>query len=122
MLMTKISFIPTVQALMSDGAGLVATVDGKRFVGLNIHGFSAIKVFMEILSYCLGHKCSLFSTIKERHLYSRKNFHGTPENREKHESLAQRIFPRLQYVEKKTLVYHVLSFISAVWFQLKLVA
>ena len=29
-------------------------------------GFSTIKVFTEILSRCLGHKCSLFSTIKER--------------------------------------------------------
>ena len=29
--------------------------------------------------------------------YSRKNFQGTLENREKRESLAQRIFPRLRY-------------------------
>ena len=41
----------------------------------------------------LAIKCSLFSTIKERRLYSWKNFHGT----EKHESLAQRIFSRLRY-------------------------
>ena len=26
-----------------------------------------------------------------------ESFHGTPENREKHESLAQQIFPCLQY-------------------------
>ena len=58
------------------------TVDGERFTGLNIRGFSAIKVFAEILLHCLGHKCSLFSTIKERHLYSWKYFHSTPENRE----------------------------------------
>ena len=44
------------------------------------------------------HKYSLFSIIKERHLYSRKNFCGTPENREKRESLAQQIFPRLWYI------------------------
>ena len=54
----------------------------------NICGFSAIEVFTEILSWCLGHKCSLFSTIKERRLNSWKNFHGTRENRK---SLAQRI-------------------------------
>ena len=66
---------------------------GERFTGLNIRGFSAIKVFMEIFSRFLGHKYSLFSIVKERCLYSRKNFHGTPENREKCESLAQRIFP-----------------------------
>ena len=54
------------------------TVHGERFPGLNIHGFSAIEVFTDILSHCLGHKCSLFSTVKERRLYSQKNFHGTP--------------------------------------------
>ena len=71
------------------------TVDRERFAGLNIHSFSAIKVFTEILSHCLGHKCSLFSTIKEWRLYSQKNFCVTPENREKCKSLAQRIFPHL---------------------------
>ena len=43
-----------------------------RLAGRNIRGFSVIKVFTEILSLCLGHKCSLFSTIKERRLYLRK--------------------------------------------------
>ena len=43
-----------------------ATVDRERFAGLNIRGFSAIKVFVEILSRCLGHKYLLFSTIKKR--------------------------------------------------------
>ena len=66
---------------------------GERFAGLNIRGFSGIKIFMEIFSRCLGHKYSLFSIIKERHLYSWKNFRGTPENCEKHESLAKQIFP-----------------------------
>ena len=55
------------------------TVDGERFAGLNIHGFSAIKVFVEIFSHFLGHRYSLFSINKERHLYSRKNFCGIPE-------------------------------------------
>ena len=32
------------------------SVDGERFAGLNIRGFSAIKVFAELFSYCLGHK------------------------------------------------------------------
>ena len=44
------------------------------------------------------HKYLLFSIIKESHLYSWKNYCGTPENREKGESLAQQIFPRLRYV------------------------
>ena len=72
------------------------TVDGERFAGLNTRGFSAIEVFMEIFLHCLGHKYSLFSIIKERHLYLRKSFHSTPENCEKHKSLAQRIFPCLR--------------------------
>ena len=67
----------------------IDTVDGERFAGLNIRSFSAIKVFAEIFSCCLGHKYSLFSINKDRHLYSWKNFRGTPENREKRESLAQ---------------------------------
>ena len=46
------------------------------------------------------HKYSLFSIIKERHLYSQKNFHGTPENREKRESLAQRMFYCLRYYDQ----------------------
>ena len=75
------------------------TIDRERFAGLNIHGFSTIEIFTEIFSRYLGHKCSLFSTTKEpeRCLYSWKNFHGTPENRECRESLAQRIFPHLRY-------------------------
>ena len=67
---------------------LLTTVDGKRFAGLNTHGFSIIKVFAKIFSCCLDHKYSLFSIIKEKHLYSRKNFRGTPKNREKREYLA----------------------------------
>ena len=45
-------------------------VDVERFTGLNVHGFSFIKVFVEILLCCLGQKYSLFSIIKERCLYS----------------------------------------------------
>ena len=72
--------------------------DGERFAGLNIRGFSTIEVFTEILSRCLDHKCLSFSTIKERRLYSWKNFCGTIENCEKCKSLAQRIFSHLQSV------------------------
>ena len=72
---------------------ILCTVDGERFAGLNIGGFSAIEVFTEILLHCLG---SLFSTIKERHLYLRKIFHSIPENRKQRESLAQRIFSYLR--------------------------
>ena len=77
-----------------------STIDGKRFAGLNIHGFSAVKVFTEILSRCLDHKFSIFSTIKERRLYSRENLCGTPENCEQCKSLAQWIFPCLQYAPR----------------------
>ena len=68
-------------------------IDLERFAGLSICGFSATEVFTEILSRSLGHKYSLFSTIKERCLYSWKTF--APENRENCESLAQQIFPRI---------------------------
>ena len=74
---------------MLTSASKVITVDGERFAGLNIHGFSTIEVFVEIFSCCLGHKYSLFSIITERHLYLWKNFRGTLENREKRENLAQ---------------------------------
>ena len=72
------------------------TIDREKFAGLNIRGFSAIEVFTEIFLCCLDCKYSLFSTIKERHLYSHENFCSTPENREKHKSLAKRIFLRLR--------------------------
>ena len=56
---------------------LLYTIDMERFAEQNIQGFSAIKIFMDIVLHCLGHKCLLFSTINERHLYSQKNFCGT---------------------------------------------
>ena len=74
------------------------TIDRERFTGLNILGFSTIEVFAKIFSRCLGHKYSLFCIIKERHLYSLKIFRSTPENHEKHGSLAQQIFPHLRYI------------------------
>ena len=59
------------------------TIDGEKFAGLNVHFFNPIEVFAEILSLCLGQKSLLFSTIKERHLYSWENFCSTLENHEK---------------------------------------
>ena len=37
------------------------TVDVERFAGLNIRGFSSMKFFTEILSWCIGHQCSLLT-------------------------------------------------------------
>ena len=59
------------------------TIDKEKFTGLNVHFFNPIEVFTEILSRCFGQKSLLFSTIKERHLYSWENFRSTLENREK---------------------------------------
>ena len=53
---------------------LLNTVDREKFAELNICGFCAIEVFAEMFLSCLGHKYSLCSIIKERHLYLRKNF------------------------------------------------
>ena len=70
-----------------------------------IRCFSAIDVFAEIFSRCLGHKQCIsthyFSIIKDRYLYSRTNFRGT-ENHEKRKNLTQRIFPRLRYIKLKS--------------------
>ena len=80
------------------------TVDREKFVGLNVRVFNPIEVFAEMLSHCLDQKCLLFSIIKERHLlYSRANSRGTLENREKHECLAQQIFPRLRHAHRETI-------------------
>ena len=79
------------------------TVDGERFAGLNVRVFNPIEVFAEILLCCLDQKCLLFSIIKERQLYSRTNSRGTLENREKHQCLAQRIFPHLWYAHRVTI-------------------
>ena len=68
------------------------TVDIERFVGLNIHGFSPIKALQKYFCVVFGHNCSLFSAIKERCLYSPKNFHGTLENRENAKFLSSKYF------------------------------
>ena len=67
----------------------IHTVDVEKFAGLNIHGFNPTEVFMEVRLHYFGQKRLLFSIIKERCLYSQKNFHGTLDNHEKRKSLAQ---------------------------------
>ena len=37
------------------------TVDVERFTGLNIHSFSPMKFFAEILSWCIGQQCLLLT-------------------------------------------------------------
>ena len=37
------------------------TVYVERVAGLNIHGFSPMKFFAEILLQCIGHQCSLLT-------------------------------------------------------------
>ena len=87
------------------------TVDRERFAGLNIHGFNAIEVFMEIFSRCLGHKYSLFSIIKERYLYSQKNFYSTSENRENAKVWPREYFPVYSIYSVITEVYVLLEYI-----------
>ena len=64
------------------------TVDVETLAVLNIHSFNRIEVFAEMLLHCLSQKCLLFNVIKERCLYSWKNFHSTLKNYKNHESLA----------------------------------
>ena len=37
------------------------TINGERFAGLNIRGFSCMKFFTEIVSQCICHQCLLFT-------------------------------------------------------------
>ena len=60
-----------------------------KFTGLNIHGFSTIKGFMEILLAISAHYLIQLKRGADIH----KNFCSTPEMCEKCESLAQQIFP-----------------------------
>ena len=67
---------------------MIYTVNMERFPGLNICGFSSMKVFVGILSQCLSQQCVYYLTIAK---YSWENFSGTLKNCK---SLAQSIFPR----------------------------
>ena len=42
---------------------MIYTVNMERFAGLNIHGFSPMKVFAAILLWCLGQQCVYYLTI-----------------------------------------------------------
>ena len=47
------------------------TINGEKFTGLNIHSFSPMKLFTEILSQCLGQQCLVFNY---SYKYSQENF------------------------------------------------
>ena len=64
-----------------------------KFTGLNIHSFSTIKGFMEILLAISAHYLVQLKRGADIH----KNFCDTPEMCKKCESLAQQIFPHLWY-------------------------
>ena len=85
------SWTDVVLLIWLQGSGKKTTVNVEIFAGLNIHGFSPMKFFMEIISQCIGHHCLLFTYIAKN---SQENFHGTLKN---HESLAQQIFLHLLY-------------------------
>ena len=72
------------------------TVNMERFTGLNIRGFSRTKFSQESFHHALASSVNYLTIAK----YLRKNFRGTLKNHENHESLAQRIFPYLQWFRK----------------------
>ena len=98
-------FIASINICESLDFALRRNTNGERFAGLNVRSFNSIEVFMEIFLCCLGKKYLLFSIIKERHLYSRENFHGTIENHEKCKSFAQQIFPCLWWSQILSVTY-----------------
>ena len=55
------------------------TVDVERFTGLNIHSFSPMKFFAEILSQCISHQCLYYYLPIAKN--SQENFCGTLKNR-----------------------------------------
>ena len=65
----------------------------ERFPGLNICSFSRMKFVTGILLQYLASSVS-YLTIA---MYSWEDFHITLKNHKNHKSLAQWIFPRLQY-------------------------
>ena len=66
----------------------IYTVNVERFAGLNVHGFSPMKVFVAILLRCLGQQCVYYLTIVK---YSWEQVLLKTVK-----VLAQRIFPRLR--------------------------
>ena len=69
----------------------------ERFTGLNIRSFSSMKVFLEILSLCIGHTRATSVHYLPIAKNLQENFCGKLKNRENRESLAQKIFIRLRY-------------------------
>ena len=74
----------------------MTTINGERFTGLNIHSSSLWIFSWE--HFCGPLTSSVYYLTIAKYL--RENFCGTLKNCENHESLAQRIFPRLQYLIK----------------------
>ena len=67
------------------------TVNGERFAGLNICGFSPMKFSQEYFCGALASSVYYLTIAK----YSWKNFCGTLKKCENHKRLAQQTFPRL---------------------------
>ena len=79
------------------------TVDVERVTGLNIHGFSPMRFFAEILSQCIALATSVYYLPIAKN--SQENFCSNLNNRENHECLVQQIFPHLRYVYIHILWY-----------------
>ena len=58
------------------------TIDVETFAGLNISGFSPMKFFAEILSWCTDHQYSLLTVPIGKN--SQENFRSKLKNHEKH--------------------------------------
>ena len=69
----------------------------ERFTGLNIHGFSPKKFFVEILSRWI-----YYLLIAK---YSQENFDVTLKNHKNRESLAHQIFSCLRYKGEHCMVW-----------------
>ena len=69
------------------------TINVEKFAGLNIRGFSPMKVLQKYFCGILPTIVYFIPIAKN----SLENFHSTLKNRKNRECLAQRIFPRLRY-------------------------
>ena len=70
------------------------TINMERLTGVNIYGFNRMKFSQEYFC-CVLASSAYYLTIAK---YLWENFCSTLKNHENHESLAQRVFPHLQYV------------------------
>ena len=102
------SLVQSMLIAMAAGDASQTTVDVEGFAGLNIRGFSPIKFFVEVPSWCIGHQYSLL-TYKN----SRENFRVELKNCENHESLVQRIFPCLWYTSTNYICIYVVMLCSS---------